>query len=120
MSKMLGLVEKAVIGILLIWVCMSVHQIIIYEEDVYDCSNMVADQEQFFESVGIDTQIGIRYRTEDRYAHVWLILPFNIPFECTVLSIQPFNRNPDAVFNSIEELVLAHPDTKDEFTLSTK
>ena len=120
MNKILSYVEKAIIGVLLIWVCLSVHQIIIYEEDVYDCSNMVADQEQFFNRYGIDTKIGIRYATEDRYAHVWLILPFNIPFECTVLSIQPFNRTPDAVFDSIEELVLAHPDTKDEFMLSIK
>ena len=119
-KKMCNLAEKAIIGVLFIWVCLSVHQIIIYEENVYDCSNMVADQEQFFNRCGIDTKIGIRYATEDRYAHVWLILPFNIPFECTVLLIQPFSRNADAIFDSIEELVLAHPDTKDEFTLSMK
>lgn len=118
MSRVLDCVEKVVIGILLIWVCLVVHQIIIYEEHVYDCSNMVVDQEQFFDKCGIETQIGVRYRTENRHAHVWLILPFDIPFECTILLIQPFNHNPDAVFDSVEELVFAHPDTKDEFIVS--
>ena len=113
---MWGLVEKIVIGILLIWVCLSVHQIAIYEEDVYDCSNMVADQEQFFSGLGIDTQVGVRYRTEDRCAHVWLILPFDIPFECTVLCIQPFDQNPDAVYESVKELIITHPYAEDEFT----
>lgn len=111
--------EKVVIGILFIWVCLAVHQIVIYEEHVYDCSNMVADQEQFFNRIGIDTEIGIRYKTGDQYAHVWLILPFDIPFECTMLLIQP-SYNPDAVFDSVEDLIRCHPDTKCEFTLSTR
>lgn len=76
---------------------------------------MVADQEQFFNRCGIDTQIGIRYETEEKCAHVWLILPFGIPFECTILSIQPFNHRPDEVFDSVEQLVNLHPGTKDEF-----
>lgn len=116
---MWGLIEKVVIGILFIWVCLSIHQTSLYEEDVYDCSNMVADQEQFFNRIGIDTEIGIRYKTDDQYAHVWLILPFDIPFECTMLSIQPFYK-PDAVFDSVEDLIRYHPDTKGEFTLSIK
>jgi hypothetical protein len=115
---MISSIEKAIIGILFIWICLSVHQIIIYEENIYDCSNMVADQEQFFNSLGIDTQIGIRYRTEDKYAHVWLILPFGIPFECTILSVQPFNHKPDEVFNSVKELITIHPDTRDDFITS--
>ena len=109
-----------VVCILLLLVCAPVYQLSLYEANIYDCSNMVADQERFFNNIGIDTKIGMRYATEDRYAHVWLILPFNIPFECTVLLIQPFNCNPDAVFDSIEELVRTHPDTRDEFTLSVK
>ena len=117
---MWGLVEKVVIGVVLIWVCLSVHQIVIYEEDVYDCSNMVADQEEFFNRIGIDTKVGIRYATEDRYAHAWLILPFNIPFESTVLFIDPFKPEPDIIFDSVMELVIAHPEAKDEFTLSIK
>lgn len=79
---------------------------------------MVADQERFFNSIGIDTKIGMRYATEECYAHAWLILPFNIPFESTIVVIDPFKSKPDAVFDNIEELVLAHPDTKDEFVLT--
>lgn len=115
---MWDLVEKAVIGILLIWVCLSVHQIIIYEENVYDCSNMVADQEIFFNAIGVDTKIGMRYKTENKDAHVWLILPFDIPFECTNLCIDPFNRKPDKVFESVEEIVNLYPSAKDNFATS--
>ncbi|MCK5217717.1 MAG: hypothetical protein KAJ93_08005 [Methanosarcinales archaeon] len=111
---------KIVVCILLAWVCASVYQLSLYEEDIYDCSNMVADQERFFNDMGIDTKIGIRYATEDRYAHAWLILPFNIPFESTILSIDPFKQEPDVVFESIMELVIAHPEAEHEFTLSTK
>lgn len=115
---MWGLVEKAVIGILLIWVCLAVHQIIIYEEGVYDCSNMVADQELFFDSFGIDTKIGMQYRTEDEAGHVWLILPYGIPFECTILCVVPFNHKPDEVFKSVDELVSIYPYAKDDFVTS--
>jgi len=113
-------IEKIIIGVLLVWVCLSVHQISIYEENVYDCSNMVADQEQFFNGMGINTQIGVRYQTEEKCGHVWLILPFNIPFECTILWIQPFFHQPDEVFDSVNELVTIHPETKNDFTLSAK
>ena len=115
MSKMWGLVEKAVIGILLIWVCLSVHQIVIYEDGVYDCSNMVVDQERFFESVGIDTKIGVRYGREDKAGHVWLILPYNISFECTILFVDIYNNEPDEVFDSVEQFVYLHPNAKDDF-----
>ena len=108
-------VEKVVIGILLIWVCLAVHQVIIYEEHVYDCSNMVADQEQFFSGLGIDTQIGVHYQTDEKCGHVWLILPFNIPFECTALCVQPFNHNPDDVFDSVDQLINLHPEYKPDF-----
>ena len=112
---MWDLVEKTVIGILLIWVCLSVHQIVIYEDGVYDCSNMVADQEQFFSGLGIDTQIGVQYQTEKKCGHVWLILPFGIPFECTSLCIQPFNRNPDDVFDSVDQLICLYPEYEPDF-----
>ena len=115
---MISSIEKVIIGILLIWVCLATHQVIIYEEHVYDCSNMVVDQEQFFSGLGIDTQIGVRYETKEKCGHVWLILPFGIPFECTILSVQPFYHKPDEVFDSVEELVSIYPDSKDEFITS--
>ena len=118
MSKMWDLVEKAVIGILLIWVCLAVHQVIIYEVNVYDCSNMVADQELFFNYIGIDTQIGLQHRTEDEAGHVWLILPHDIPFECTILCVTPFNHKPDEVFDSVEELISIYPNAKNDYTTS--
>lgn len=115
---MLPLIEKAIIGILFIWVCLSVHQIIIYEENIYDCSNMVADQEQFFSNLGINTQIGVRYGRNDNPGHVWLILPYNISFECTILFIDIYNNKPDEVFDSVEQFVYLHPNAKDDFVIS--
>ena len=117
MKKFIG---NIITGIILVWVCLAVHQLAIYEEDVYDCSNMVADQEQFFDMIGIDTDVGIRYETEDRYAHAWLILPYDIPFECTILCILPFGHTPDVIFDNVDELIIAHPEAKSEFTLSIK
>lgn len=97
------------------WLVLAIHQLIIYDEGTYDCSNMVTDQEHFFDCLNIETKVGVRYQTEDNCGHVWLILPFNIPFECTTLSIQPFNHKPDKIFDSVSELISAHPECRDDF-----
>ena len=115
---MLKTFSKIILGILFIWVGLSAHQIIIYERGVYDCSNMVVDQEQFFDNIGVDTKIGMRYGVDGKASHVWLIFPFDIPFECIILFVNPFNYEPDRVFNSVEELISIHPHLKYEFTAS--
>ena len=79
---------------------------------------MVADQEQFFDAIGVDTKIGMRYQTENKDAHVWLILPYDIPFECTNLCIAPFNHKPDNVFESVSEIIYLYPDAKENFATS--
>lgn len=101
--------------VFIMWLVLSIHQIIIYEDGVYDCSNMVTDQERIFTSLNIDTQIGVRYPTENKCGHVWLILPFNIPFECTSLSINPFNTKPDKTFDDVDHLISTHPECKKDF-----
>ena len=114
---MWDLIERVVIGVLLIWVCLSGYQMIIFEEHVYDCSNMVADQEQFFNGLGIDTKIGFRKPTENSYGHVWLIF-HDIPFESTdlMLGFDVWNYIPEQTFDNTSELVKYYPEYKNEFT----
>ena len=113
---MWGLVEKAVIGILLIWVCLSAHQMVIYEEGVYDCSNMVTDQERFFNQFSIDPRIGFKKPTENSYGHVWLIF-CGVPFESTdlMLGFDFWNYVPEQTFDNTTELVKCYPEYKNEF-----
>ena len=107
-------ISSLIVLIFMIWLTLSVHQLIIYEDGVYDCSNMVGDQERIFNSLNIDTHVGVRYPTEDKCGHVWLILPFNVPFDCTSLSINPFNQ-PDDVFDSVSELIFVYPECENDF-----
>jgi len=104
-----------VLFLVIMWSILSLHQISIYELDVYDCSNMVADQEVFFNDLGIDTKIGVRYPIEGKHGHVWLILPFNIPFECTVLMPKFLGGKSDETFESINELIEVHPEYRSDF-----
>lgn len=66
-----------------------------FEEGVYDCSNMLADQAMICDNLGIEydvaySKLGVH---NDKCSHVWLILELwdhDIHWECTSIRINPF------------------------------
>lgn len=63
---------------------MLVHSTIIYEPNVYDCSDMSMDQHDFFESIGIKTDYAISHSNN----HMWLVLDLHghdIHWESTMI-----------------------------------
>lgn len=84
--------------------------IIVYEEDVYDCSNMVADQYIIFNKLGIHTHIAISHE----HHHTWIILPMNIQWETTGL-IPYVPYTPDEVWCNMTELRYSDSFYYDEF-----
>ena len=98
--KLLGII----ILILTLQLIITTYQVIRYEENVYDCSDMSEDCEEIFESIGLRTWmvLGERYNGS---SHVWLMIETPIvciPFESTCLApVSP------RIFNSYDNLKIS-------------
>ena len=72
-----------------------------YVVDVYDCSDMADDCEEFFEGLGFETWRVRGYKHGEPNSHVWLLVEIGavtIPFETTALapvSPEVFNHYDD-------------------------
>ena len=76
-----------VLIILISQLTITTYQLVRYEVDVYDCSDMSKDCEAFFESIGWNTWMILGER-DNGSNHVWLIVDtplFPIEFESTCL-----------------------------------
>lgn len=55
---------------LLIWSCLSLANTLVYEKDVYDCSDMATRDQQIFIKLGFDADIVIDWD----WNHAWVIV----------------------------------------------
>lgn len=121
--KMKKIILNIVDIMFICFITICLFQVFMYSENVYDCSNMVNEQEDLFNNLGIKTSIGFDNE------HVWLFLHFNeykIPFESTtfVPMIHPFKyneyMNPVEEWDNVDNMTKNCPERKYDFKKLTK
>lgn len=79
----LGVDNMSIIKVLYItWIIVIIFMFCIYDEGVYDCSNMCADQTYIFEKLGLDVCYAVDY--EEKHAYLY-ISNLHMYWEATVL-----------------------------------
>lgn len=74
------IINRLICAILLLYIMITCANMCLYEEGVYDCSNMVADQYVVFDGLGLEPNVIIDHDIHHTYLYLSKI---NVYWECT-------------------------------------